>query len=85
MNQVLTEAEFDERFTLITFADDGQTTDDRSVMKQYPENQVWSLVDGDDGDLYLCSGFATVNFIAWQVTEEPHNAENYEITVELDD
>lgn len=80
----LTEAEFNERFTLVRFPDGGDTTDDRRVMLQYPENRIWSLVDDGEGGLALCSGFAAVNFIAWQITEEEHPGQ-YMISVTLDD
>lgn len=81
----ITETEFDQRFTLVQFPDGGDTTDDRRVMQQYPENRVWSLVDNGDeeGGMSLVSGFAAVNFVAWQITEEEHPGQ-YMITVALD-
>lgn len=81
--EVLTEDEFDKRFTLVEFDDGDNTTDDLEVIKNYPQNRVWSLVDDGDGGQCLVSGFACVNFLAWQVTEEPHPGGYCDITVEI--
>lgn len=81
--EIITEDEFDKRFTLVDFPDGDQTTDRMEVMQQYPANRVWSLVDDGDGGMCLQSGFACVNFIAWQVTEEEHPGGNSDIVVEI--
>lgn len=83
--QITTEEEFDARFTLVEFPDGDQTTTDKDVMQQYPPDRVWTLVDDGDGGLALCSGFAIVNFLGWQVTEEPHPGGNGDIVVEMPD
>lgn len=81
--ETITEDEFDERFTLIDFDDGDQTTDDFEEIKKYPTNRVWSLVDDGDGGMCLVTGFATVNFVAWQVTEQEHPGGYCDITVEM--
>ena len=40
------------------------------VRKQPPET-VWTLVDGDEGDQYLISGFHFANRIGYLVAEKP--------------
>lgn len=85
MNRIIAEAEFDKEFTPTALPNGELTTSDIQVMRSYPENRVWSLVDNGDGSMSLVSGFATVNFVEWMITEEPHNVGNYDITVELDD
>lgn len=82
-SEILTEDEFDKRFTLVEFEDGDNTTDDLLVMQQYPQSQVWSLVDDGDGGSCLVSGFACVNFIAWQVTEEKHPGGYCDVIVEM--
>lgn len=79
----ISENEFDKRFTIMAVDGDDQTTDDIKVIRDYPEDRVWSLVDGDRGRMCLVNGFATVNFISWQVTEEPHNGDYSSIVVNL--
>lgn len=80
----ISENEFDKRFTLMAIdEDDSQTTDDIKIIRNYPENRVWSLVDGDNGRMCMVNGFAVVNFVSWQVTEEPHNGDYSSIVVNL--
>ena len=40
------------------------------VKEQTPEN-IWTLGDGDDGDMYICNGYSVVNRIGYFVTEVP--------------
>lgn len=81
MNRDMTEAEFEKNFTITVLPGGGEYTENIHTMRQYPPNRVWSLVEDGDGGLCLVSGFAAVNFLAWYVTEEPHNAQNYELAV----
>jgi len=39
------------------------------VCQQYP-NTIWTLVDGDDGDQYLLSGYRIVNRIGYLLSTE---------------
>jgi hypothetical protein len=40
-------------------------------VKRQPARQIWTLVDGDDGALYLLSGFHLVNRIGYLVSTTP--------------
>jgi hypothetical protein len=82
----LTEDEFDERYALVVnpfnphaswgFGDNegclfetyGEELD--FVRRQDPQC-VWTFVDGDNGDLYVISGFHWVNRIGYLVSREP--------------
>ncbi len=82
----LTEAEFDARFPLVTnhLNPHASWTFDGSrgclfetfgeelafVQQQHPQN-IWTLVDGEDGDLYLISGCHFVNRIGYLVSTVP--------------
>lgn len=82
----LTEDEFDEQYPLIenhfdphaTWAfDDGRGClfgtygeEVRFVSRQDPR-RIWTLVDGDDGNQYVISGFHFVNRIGYLVSKTP--------------
>lgn len=34
-------------------------------------NHIWTLGDGDDGDMYICNGYSVVNRIGYFITEIP--------------
>lgn len=40
---------------------------------------IWTLVDGDDGNLYITSGYHLVNRINYFVTEVPFEGEYHEV------
>jgi len=42
-------------------------------------NQVWTVVEGDDGRLYALTGFHIVNKLYYAITEEPWTEEDEEI------
>ncbi|QDT53880.1 hypothetical protein Pan44_19060 [Caulifigura coniformis] len=44
--------------------------DELDFIRSQPAENVWTLVDGDDGDLYLVSGVHVVNRIGYLVTTE---------------
>ena len=45
--------------------------------------RVWTMVDGDDGELYVLHGFHWVNRIYYMLTERPGDfAVDYDITVD---
>ena len=39
--------------------------DEFAFVRRYDPRQVWTLVDGDDGDLYLISGLHFVNRVGY--------------------
>ena len=51
------------------------------VLAAPPEN-VWTLIDGDDGNTYIVNGYHHVNRINYIITEEPFEGDFLEI---LDD
>jgi hypothetical protein len=53
------------------------------VKSQYPEN-IWTYGDGDDGELYIWSGWSVVNRIGYFITEVPFPP-NTDIQVNLGD
>lgn len=48
-------------------------------VKDLPVNQVWTVVEGDNGKLYACPGFHLVNKLHYVVTEEPWTEEDENI------
>lgn len=67
MTKSLTEEEFDDKFTIIL------QSDDFHAIKQYGANHVWTIMEGDDSNLYLSPGFRVVNKIGYVVTVECHD------------
>lgn len=87
----LSEDEFDDRYPLLTnhlnpsagwgigeaggclFETYGE---ELAYVREQDASQVWTLVDGDDGDLYVISGFHFVNRIGYLISEAsiPANA-----------
>lgn len=48
------------------------------VRAQDPRN-IWTLVDGDDGNLYIVDGYHLVNRINYFVTEVPYEGNGMEV------
>lgn len=48
-------------------------------VKDLPVNQVWTVVEGDNGKLYATTGFHVVNRMYYAVTEEPWTEEDESI------
>jgi len=81
----LTEDQFDEQFPLLInhlnpsaswsfgqgqgclFETYGQELE---FVRQLHPQQVWTLIDGDDGDIYLVSGFHWVNRIGYIISRD---------------
>lgn len=83
----ITEDEFDRQYPLIpnhlnpnaswAFGDSGggclfETYGEeiRFVSEQDPRT-IWTLIDGDDGDLYVVSGFHFVNRVGYLISKDP--------------
>jgi hypothetical protein len=82
----LTEDEFDARYTLRTnhlnpnaswtYGKDGGCLfetygEELDFVRQQDPGTIWTLVDGDDGDQYLVSGFHFVNRIGYLLSTVP--------------
>ncbi len=82
----LNEDEFDERFPLVrnhinptagwAFDDEGGCLfetygDEFAFVKRYDPSKIWTLVDGDDGDLYVISGLHYVNRVGYLLSRDP--------------
>ena len=57
--------------------------DDLAFVRDQPGDIIWSLVQGDDGDLYVVSGYHLVNRLGYFVTDRPL-AENEAVEIALD-
>jgi hypothetical protein len=54
------------------------------VRKQDPRT-IWTLLDGDDGDLYLASGYHLVNRIGYLVSSVPVRGDaNLQVHIEIE-
>lgn len=40
---------------------------------KYPVNQIWTQVEGDDGEIVVCAGSHVVNRLGYWITEVEHN------------
>jgi len=82
----LTEDEFDAAYPLVTnhlnphaswAFDDGSGClfetygPELDFLRQHDRRMVWTLVDGDDGDLYVVSGYHYVNRIGYLISTVP--------------
>lgn len=95
----ITEDEFDRQYPLVTnhlnphaswaFGDSGPGylfetfgVELRFVREQDPR-RIWTLIDGDDGNLYVASGFHVVNRVGYLVSQFPV-PQNVFVEVRLD-
>jgi len=82
----LTEDEFDEQYALVpnhinpsaswAFGDAGGCLfetygEEFEFVRRYDPSKVWTLVDGDGGDLYLVSGLHYVNRVGYLLSRNP--------------
>lgn len=44
-------------------------------VRDQPENKIWTLMDDDDGNLVITTGFHTVNRVGYYITELPWDRE----------
>lgn len=52
------------------------------VKSNLKNNTVWTIVDGDNNELLVISGFHYVNRFGYFITEEPYEEENIEILID---
>jgi len=82
----LTENEFDDQYALVpnhinpsaswAFGDAGgclfeTSGEEFEFVRRYDPSKVWTLVDGDGGDLYLVSGLHYVNRVGYLLSRNP--------------
>lgn len=82
----LTEDEFDERFPLVpnhinpsagwAVGEGGGCLFETygaelAFIREQDARFVWTLIDGDDGDMYLVSGFHRVNRVGYLISSNP--------------
>jgi hypothetical protein len=73
------QGEFGDEFVEDKFETYGEELDYvRSVYDEDPR-RVWTLVDGDDGNLYIVDGYHLVNRINYFVTEVPFEGKFMEV------
>lgn len=67
---LITEDDFFETFDPREMTDDGDTVID-VVPPGTPDEHVWTIVDGDSGDLYASAGWHRVNRFGYVITTRP--------------
>jgi hypothetical protein len=82
----LTEDQFDEQFTFVinhmnpsagwVYGNDRGCLfetygEELAYVKRQDDRRVWTLVDGDDGDMYVISGFHYVNRVGYLISRDP--------------
>lgn len=77
----LNEDDFDTRFGHVDPAD-GDFYVETDEASTYPDNQVWTAVDGDAGGIYLIPGYHQVNRIGYVISQRPWEHENIEVCIE---
>ena len=81
------DADFDERYTVIKNHIDPNSASEGTMFETYGEeesyvkqvaqqkpNNVWTIVEGDDG-MWIINGFHFVNRFGYYITEEPGSSE----------
>lgn len=82
----LNEDEFDDRYQLVpnhinpsagwVVGDNGGCLfethgEEFAFVRRYDPRKVWTLVDGDDGDMYVISGLHYVNRVGYLLSRDP--------------
>lgn len=69
---IKSELEFERDFTIVEPAEGGWswTREHLTPLKEKSVNNVWTVVEDNNGNLVACRGFHIVNVIYWLVTEE---------------
>src|ERR1700722_6530220 len=82
----LTEDEFDERYVLVENHINPSASwvygegrgclfetygEEFALVRRYDPRKVWTLVDGDDGDMYVISGLHYVNRVGYLLSRDP--------------
>ena len=82
----LTEDEFDDQYALVSnhinpsatwaFGDTAGCLfetygEEFEFVRRYDSRKVWTIVDGDDGDMYVVSGLHYVNRVGYLLSQDP--------------
>ena len=82
----MTEDEFDERYPLVPnhlnpnatwgFGDEGGCLfetygEELEFVRQQEPRTIWTLIDGEDGDLYVVNGYHFVNRVGYLISKVP--------------
>lgn len=54
-------------------------------VKEQDPSKIWTVLTGDDGGLYLCSGWHYVNRLGYFVTEVPLESDKDSLEITVDD
>lgn len=49
---------------------------DLNYIQSLPVEVVWTMLDGDDGQVLIVNGISFVNRISYYVTEQPHDPDD---------
>jgi hypothetical protein len=89
----MSEDEFDEQYTTLKNPFDNEVGWEGCFLETYWEELefvrkqksdcIWTMIDCEDGGLWLVSGYCLVNRVNYLITEEP-TPENVFIEVKLD-
>jgi len=55
----------------------------KEVHKKHP-NLVWTVIEGDDGELYLATGYHWVNRFGFFITEKPWSEDEINTEILID-
>lgn len=67
----------EDKFTVVMNpADEGQMWFEHQETLAYPPQRVWTVVEGDNGNLYAITGYHIVNVVYYAITEEAWTAED---------
>jgi len=82
----LTEDEFDEQYPLVANHLNPNATwgfvdgkgclfetygEELEFIKRQDDGRIWTILDGDDGDMYVASGFHFVNRVGYLLSRDP--------------
>lgn len=67
----MTEDDFDAKFTMVSLDEDENLVLEWEDVKDSPKENIWTWVDGDNGETCLISGVHYVNRFGYGLTEEP--------------
>ena len=73
------QGEFEDEFVEDKFETYGEELDYVLKIANTEPKRVWTLVDGDDGNLYITSGYHLVNRVNYFITKNPCEFEYEEV------
>ncbi|CAB4124041.1 hypothetical protein UFOVP45_112 [uncultured Caudovirales phage] len=83
-NIIITDDEWDEQYTPILNHINGNDSqmfetygDELAFVQSQPANRVWTMLDGDEGGVFIVNGMHLVNRIGYYITEKPFNENDF--------